>query len=42
MVYFRPNLTEITEPLIEDDWQSANIELQFDGEQITKNAYPEV
>lgn len=40
MVYFRPNLTDIIEPLLEDDWQKANIELPFEG--LTKLAHPEV
>lgn len=40
MVYFRPNLTELIEPLLGDDWKKTKIELPFHG--LTKHAYPEV
>lgn len=40
MVYFRPNLTQIMEPLLHDDWQKSNVELPF--ESFNRHAYPEV
>lgn len=40
MVFFRPNLTEIMEPLLHEDSEKNNIELPV--ESLTKLAYPEV
>lgn len=40
MILFLPNLLEMTEPLIKEDWKETNVKLPFEG--FTKDAHPKV